>query len=84
MKPCKHLDYTTEYVDCTIETCAPHFPNVKYWLRGKTWTDVPPGWTPNPSKVQFCGQGRGRINGVFQCYQPGDMSCYEPDKEGAE
>ena len=29
-------------------------------------------------KVQFCGKGRGRINGVFQCHN-GEMSCYDPE-----
>lgn len=32
----------------------------------------------NPEKVQFCGAGRGRINGIFQCYNAGEMHCYEP------
>lgn len=77
MKPCKHLDYTEgQYTDCKIKTCEPHFPEVKYWERGPTWTDG----GNNPQKVQFCGAGRGRINGIFQCYN-GEMSCYEPTTE---
>ena len=76
--PCKHLDYTTKYEDCEIKTCAPHFPNVRYWQRGPQWTDNGPGQPPNPGKVQFCGAGRGRINGIFQCYNAGEMPCYEP------
>lgn len=73
MKPCKHLDYTEgKYTDCTIETCAPHFPEVRYWKRGEQWTAG--GY---PQQVQFCGLGRGRINSVFACYN-GEMSCYEP------
>ena len=81
MKPCQHLDYTEGKFGpgITLETCAPHFPDVRYWLRGQSWTDNGPGQTPNPAKVQFCGAGRGRINGVFQCYQPGELSCYEPE-----
>lgn len=86
MKPCKHLDYDeSKYSNggtITLETCAPHFPEVRYWLRGKLWTDNGPGQPPNPSKVQFCGAGRGRINGIFQCYQPGEMHCYEPEDDG--
>lgn len=80
MIPCRHLDYTEGKYgpDITLETCAPHFPDVKFWHRGPTWTDNGPGEKPNPSKVQFCGAGRGRINGVFQCYQPGEMHCYDP------
>ena len=85
MRPCRHLDYSEgKYTDCTIETCAPHFPDVRYWLRGKTWQSPPGETPPNPIKVQFCGQGRGRINGVFQCYQPGEMSCYDPEPEGQD
>ena len=70
--PCKHLDYEGEYHACTIRTCAPHYPNVRYWERGEVWTE---GGT-NPSKVQFC-KLRGRINGVSGCYN-GEMYCYEP------
>ncbi len=73
LRPCKNLDYDpTKYEDCSIETCEPHFPNVKYWLRGPRWTDG----GQNPAKVQFC-KGRGRINAIFDCYD-GSMSCYEP------
>lgn len=76
--PCKHLDYTDgKFTDCTIQTCAPHLPHVRFWLRGATWTDAGEGNPPDPSKAQFCGQGRGRINGIFQCYN-GEMHCYEP------
>lgn len=73
MKPCKHLDYTGDYHDCAVKTCAPHHPEVRYWERGPTWTDG----GSNPRNVQFCGAGRGRINGIFQCYN-GEMHCYEP------
>lgn len=78
MKPCKHLDYTEgKFTDCEIKDCAPHMPDVRYWERGETWRS-PPGEVPaNPIKVQFCGAGRGRINGIFQCYN-GEMHCYEP------
>ena len=73
MNPCEHLDYTEgKYADCEIVE-LPDFPcRVRYWKRGETWTDG----GNNPEKVQFCGLGRGRINGIFQCYNPGEMSCY--------
>jgi len=73
MKPCIHLDYEENYTDCEIKTCAPHFPEVRYWERGKIWTDG-----GNPQKVQFC-KDRGRINEIFACYN-GEMSCYELEK----
>lgn len=77
MKPCKHLDYEGDYTDCEIRDCAPHFPNVRYWLRGERWTDG----GRNPAKVQFC-KLRGRINNIFDCYEPpGPMHCHEP-KDG--
>lgn len=79
LTPCRHLDYDGEYTDCTIETCAPYYPNVRFWRRGETWTG-----NGEPVKVQFCGAGRGRINGIFQCYQPGEMGCYAPGSEPAE
>jgi hypothetical protein len=66
---CKHLDYENEYHNCHIETIEPQ--GWKYWVR-----DNPP-YDGAPVKVQFCGQGRGRINGIFQCINPGEMSCYE-------
>jgi hypothetical protein len=76
MKPCKHLNYTDgAYEDCEIKTLAPHYPQVRFWRRGERWTDG----GNNPSDVQFCGQGRGRINGIFQCYNEGEMPCYEPE-----
>ena len=83
MIPCKHLDYTEgKYDDCSIQTCAPHYPQVRYWLRSPRWTEYDFGGPYNPAKVQFCGAGRGRINGVFQCYQKGGMHCYEEPHGG--
>ena len=74
--PCKFLDFTEgKFTDCQIETCAPHYPEVRYWARGPVWTEG-----GNPRNVQFCGQGRGRINGIFQCYN-GEMPCYQPEAE---
>lgn len=73
MKPCKHLDYDGEYTDCTIESYAPHYPEIRYWRRGATWLHYPGA----PEKVQFC-KLRGRINSVLGCYN-GEMGCYEPE-----
>ena len=80
MKPCKHLDYEEGKFGPGIElkNLSPHYPEVRYWHRGPRWTDNGPNQKPNPSDVQFCGQGRGRINGIVQCYNPGEMPCYEP------
>lgn len=81
LKPCKHLDYSDSYgPDIELETLAPHYPLVRYWRRGGRWTNNGPGQKPNPADVQFCGKGRGRINGIFQCYQAGEMYCYEPEE----
>ncbi len=84
MKACKHLDYTEGKYGPDILLCdlkAEGFPGVRFWLRGPIWTENGPGEKSNPSKVQFCALGRGRINGIFQCYQPGEMPCYEPETE---
>lgn len=72
--PCRHLDYEDgKFTDCTIQTVSGF--DVRYWLRGKTWTEG----TEFPSKVQFC-KLRGRINGIFQCYNEGEMPCYEREE----
>jgi hypothetical protein len=63
--------------DIALRTCAPHYPDVRYWHRGPTWTDNGPGEKPNPADVQFC-KLRGRITGIFQCYNPGELPCYRP------
>ena len=80
MIPCRHLDYDESKYgpDCVVRSAAPHFPTVRYWVRGTMWTSGP--GEPGPSKVQFC-KLRGRINGVFQCYRQGEMPCYEPVEE---
>jgi len=81
MQPCKHLDYTPgKYTDCTIVELLGFSCRVRHWKRGPTWIEGP-GNEGNPMNVQFCGQGRGRINGIFQCYNPGEMGCYEPEGE---
>jgi hypothetical protein len=77
MAPCKHLDHEpANYPTCKLVTIASGSSGfgveVKYWER----LQVP--YEGAPVKVQFCGQGRGRINGIFQCYNPGEMHCYEP------
>ncbi len=70
--PCKHLDHdeATYGASCVLQSIKG--TNVKYWQR-KT---LP--YPEAPQNVQFCGLGRGRINSIFQCYNPGEMSCYEP------
>lgn len=85
LKPCRHLDHTpgAHGPDITLETCAPHFPEVKFWRRGPTWTDNGPGQKRNPECVQFCGEGRGRINAIFDCYD-GSMPCYDPVSDSPE
>lgn len=74
LAPCKHLDYDESKYDAELRDCAPDFPHVKYWYR----TNVP--YEDAPRRVQFC-KLRGRVNGIFQCYN-GEMSCYEPDDTG--
>ena len=69
---CKHLDYSDNYPSCTIRTIEPE--GWKYWERPSTYEGC-------PTKVQFCGKGRGRINGIFDCINPGEMSCFEPQED---
>lgn len=76
MSPCKHLDFSEERYggSCELVTIGGFAITVKHWRR-----NVVP-YEGAPVNVQFCGQGRGRINGIFQCYNPGEMPCYEPEK----
>ena len=82
--PCKHLDYEADKYgpDIKLREVGPSHPGVRYWERGKRWTDNGPDDPPNPACVQFCGQGRGRINAIFDCYD-GSMHCYEPERGDA-
>lgn len=79
-QPCRHLDYTEDKYgpDITLEIVM-LCPSVKYWRRGPTWANTGEGQVSNPANVQFC-KLRGRINGVFQCYN-GEMRCYDPESE---
>jgi hypothetical protein len=73
MIPCKHLDYNENYAPgCELMNCSPDFPEVRFWFRHVV------GYPEAPRKVQFC-KLRGRINGIFQCYQESEMCCYEED-----
>jgi len=68
-KGCKHLDYEeSKYPTCKLVTIEPQ--GWKYWER-------PLYYTGQRTKVQFC-KLRGRINEVFACINPGEMSCFEP------
>ena len=71
MKACKHLAYERNYPGCTL--CEIKDMGVWYWERQAPYADA-------PTRVQFCSAGRGRINGIFACYNPGEMPCYEPDE----
>ena len=89
LRPCRNLDYTDGKYgpDIALETDdrvrdAEGNP-VRYWVRGETWTaPLVKGGDRAPRCVQFCGAGRGRINAIFDCYEPGTMFCYEPPSSG--
>ena len=75
MKPCKYLDYDEKnYTTAKLVTIDEFSSKVKYWERKD-----PSG---NIQKVQFC-KLRGRIKGIFQCYNEGEMNCYEPVEDNA-
>ena len=73
---CKHLDYTSDFIDCELRTIEPE--GWKYWERMK------PFYEGMPTKVQFCGAGRGRINEIFACINPGEMPCFKPQSTEKE
>lgn len=75
MEACKHLDYETKYTDCEIVEIPDFSCRVRHWQRGPTWTEGELN-EGNPTNVQFCKE-RGRIRGIFQCYNAGEMHCYE-------
>lgn len=83
MKACKHLDYSEERYgeSCVLRTLDGFSCPVKYWERSDAFVRTPDGQPDNPRNVQFCAQGRGRINGIFQCYNPGEMSCFDGEDE---
>lgn len=75
MIPCKYLDYTEgKYTNCEIVEIGGFSCLVRHWKRGKVWTEG-----GNPENVQFCKQ-RGRINEIFACYNPSEMSCHSENK----
>lgn len=80
MRSCKHLDYDESKYgpDIKLRELGGFPCRVRFWDRGPTWTDGPMN-EGNPQKVQFCKK-RGRINGIFQCYNKGEMPCYEPEE----
>jgi len=87
MKPCKHLDYDeAHYPKCKLKRIDDFEIPIFYWDRfeGGFITQKELNEYPNTAiKVQFC-KLRGRINGIFQCYQEGKMYCYEPDENKKE
>ena len=69
---CKHLDYREgHYPQCEIITMP---DGRKYWQRN----NLP--YPEAPRNVQFCGNGRGRINKIHDCIDPGFMHCFEPQE----
>ena len=79
LTPCKHLDYDeSKYGWCAEIKTIEALPGqtIRYWQRD------PEMHKGLPLDCQFCGAGRGRIPSKFNCYQPGFMSCYEPEAEG--
>ena len=65
---CKHLDYIpTKDSSCTLITTP----------EGWRWWEVQ-NVHGDRFKVQYC-KLKGRINGIFQCINKGEKSCYEGD-----
>lgn len=70
MKPCKHLDHNEKnYPGADLVELDGFSCPVKYWNRYN-----PVG---EKEKVQFC-KLRGRVKGIFQCYNKNELHCYEP------
>ncbi len=72
MGPCKHLDHSAAYAEsCELVQLEGFAVPVKHWRR----KSVP--YEGAAVNVQFCGEGRGRINSIFACYNEGEMPCYK-------
>lgn len=70
MKPCKHLDHDKEkYPSCELIEVKGFSCPVFHFRREAPYKGA-------ATDVQFCGEGRGRIAGIFQCYNPNEMSCH--------
>ena len=79
MKPCKHLDHDIKsYPTCkliTIRKFRKFNIEVKYWERNISETELKE-FPDTAVKVQFC-KLKGRIKGIFQCYNENELSCHE-------
>ena len=73
MKPCKHLDFD----EAKYGRAAELVQIGGFSIPVQVWERLPP-FSDTRERVQFCKQ-RGRIRGIFQCYNPGEMSCYETE-----
>ena len=80
MKSCKHLDYNeSNHPGCMLKTTKIFGVNIKYFDRfegGLISKEELSKCPYTPTKVQFCTKW-GRINGIFQCYNENELSCYE-------
>ena len=71
-KGCKRLDYDEKkYPACKLIK-----KDIGWWWERQNIIEG------DPINVQFCGQGRGRINGIFQCINNGEMPCFEAQEAG--
>jgi hypothetical protein len=71
IKQCKNLDYEGDFPGCNLKSCAPEYPEVKYWERTIGLSEG------DPVNVQFCKRKKIRINGIFDCYNVGELPCQE-------
>lgn len=83
LNPCKHLDYDiTHYPKCKLRFLDDdESSGVRYWDRfegGFITREELEKFPKTATKVQFC-KLRGRINFIFDCYDPQEMSCYESE-----
>ncbi len=75
MIPCKHLDYDEDKYRGAAELVQIG----GFKIPVSVWERLPP-WSDTRERVQFC-KLRGRIRGVFQCYNVGELQCHEPGRE---
>lgn len=81
-KGCRHLVYDFRGLDPRLKLCSLEnagFADVWFWNRSEIVKELQ-GFLSEPRDVQYCLL-RGRINGIFQCINSGELPCFEAQEE---
>ncbi len=73
---CRHLDFSDRH-NATGKLVEIQIASPKGEITVKFWERRELPYEDAPRHVQYCGNGRGRICAVFNCYLPDTMPCHE-------